>query len=137
MKYTTSLVEQPLQRCHSCPENSKGTTVVEISVLMCFPHQALIFFTKPVDDKVKEVAIKKGPQDHGGNIVQVTTDKVRADTSFKTEFDMSATVNSVFAEFLCKLCNTHLAELLDSYEQIQLLKSGSASLAGQNLRDSC
>ena len=53
---------------------------------MYFPDQALIPFIKAVDDKVKEVANKKGVQEHGRNIVQVTTDKVRADTSFKTKF---------------------------------------------------
>ena len=154
---------------HSCPENNRGTIIVEISVLkgmecsnksiippslqyrdngfMYFPDEALIPFIEAVDDKVKEVANKKGVQEHGGNIVQVTTDRVTADTSFKTKFeqfllrkfdslgDMSAAVNSVFAEFLRKLCNTRLAEFLDSYKQIQLSKGGSASLAGQNLRD--
>ena len=115
---------------------------------MYFADQALIPFIKAVDDKVKEVASKKGVQERGeNNIVQVTTDKVRADTSFKTTFenfllrkfdsldDMSATANSVFIELLRKLCNTRLAEFLDSYKQTQLSKGESASLAGQNLRD--
>ena len=73
----------------------------------------------------------------------MTTDKVKADTSFKSTFetffadslhDMSATVNS---ELSRKLCNTRLAEFLDGYKQTQLswTNSGSASLAGQNLRD--
>lgn len=114
---------------------------------MYFPDQALIPFIKAVDDKVKQFANKKVIQEHGENIVQVTTDKVRTDTSFKPKFeefllkkfdsldDIPAAVNSVFVEFMRKLCNTRLAEFLDSYKQIQLSKGGSASLAGQNLCD--
>ena len=49
--------------------------------------QTLIPIIKAVDDKVKEVANKKGVQGHGENLVQVTTDKVRADRSFKTMFE--------------------------------------------------
>ena len=49
--------------------------------------------------------------------------------------EISNAMDSVYAEFLRKLCNTRLGEFLDSYKQIQLSKSGSASLSGQNLRD--
>ena len=78
---------------HSCSENNRGTIIVEISVLkgvecsnksiippslqyrdngfMYCPDEALIPFIKVVDDKVK-VINKKGVQEHGGNIVQVT-----------------------------------------------------------------
>ena len=163
------MLKKRYRSIHCCPQNNRGMIVEEISILkamecpdksiipaslqyrdkgfMYFPDQALILFIKAVDDKVKEIANKKRVQEHGENIVQVTTDKVRADTSFKTTFenfllrkfdsldDMSATVNSVFIELLRKLCNTRLAEFLDSYKQTQLSKGGSASLAGQNLRD--
>ena len=49
--------------------------------------QTLIPIIKAVDDKVKEVANKKGVQGHGENLVKVTTDKVGADRSFKTKFE--------------------------------------------------
>ena len=66
---------------HSCPENKRGTIIVEIcpkgygvfqqSIIppslqyrdngfMYFPDEALIPFIKAVDNKVKEVANKKG-----------------------------------------------------------------------------
>ena len=66
------------EKVSSCPVNNRGTVIVEISELkamvptkalflqyrdsgfMYFPDQALIPFIKAVDDKVKEVANKKG-----------------------------------------------------------------------------
>ena len=41
---------------------------------MYFPNEDLIPFIKAVDNKVKEVANKKGVQEHGGKIVQVTSE---------------------------------------------------------------
>lgn len=103
------MLKKRYRSIHRCPQNNRGMIVVEISILkamecpdksiipaslqyrdkgfMYFPDQALIPFIKAVDDKVKEVANKKGVQEHGENIVQVTTDKVRADTSFRTTFE--------------------------------------------------
>ena len=154
---------------HTCPVEKRGTIVVEISVLkamecsnkstiptslqyrdkgfMYFPDKALIPFIKAVDDKIKQVANNEGVQKHGRNIVQVASEHVKTDTSFKLNFekflltkfdsldDMSIAVHSVYTEFLRKLCNTRLGEFLDSYRQIQLTDSGSATLSGQNLRD--
>ena len=73
---------------------------------MYFPDQVLIPFIKAVDDKVKEVANKKGVQEHGENIVQVTTDKVRADASFKTTFE-----NCLLRKFdsLNDVCNSEFS----------------------------
>ena len=163
------MLKKRYRSIHSCPQVKRGIIVTEISVLkamqcsnknnippslqyrdngfMYFPDEDLIPFIKAVDDKVKRFANNKGVQEHAGNIVQVTTDNVKADMSLKRKFEeflrkkfdsldeMSNAMDSVYAEFLRKLCNTRLGEFLDSYKQIQLSKSGSASLSGQNLRD--
>ena len=154
---------------YSCPQHIRCKIVEEIAVLkgmecsdksiippslqyrdngfMYFSDEYFIPYIKSVDDKVKQVANNQGVQEHGRNIVQVTTDKVQANSSFRTKFEevllrkfdsldnMSDAVDSVHAKFLRKLCNTRLGEFMDSYKQIQLSKDGSASLAGQNLRD--
>ena len=75
------MLEKRYRSIHSCPENKRGTIVVEITVLKAmecldksiippslqyrdngfiyFPDEALIPFIKAVDDKVKQVANKK------------------------------------------------------------------------------
>ena len=124
---------------YSCPEHKRCKIVEEIAVLkamecsdksifppslqyrdngfMYFPDEFSIPFIKSVDDKVKQVANNQRVQEHGRNIVQVATDKVQADSSFRTKFEeillrkfdsldnMSDAVDSVHAEFLRKLCN--------------------------------
>ena len=163
------MLEKRYRSVHSCPENKRGTIVVEITVLkamkcldksiippslqyrdngfMYFPDEALIPFIKAVDDKVKQVANNKGVQEYERNLVQVTTDTVRADASFKTKFEefllrkfdsldnMSVAVDSVHAEFLPKLCNTRLGEFLDTYTNKFSSPKVDLPLAGQNLRD--
>ena len=42
----------------------------------------------------------------------------------------------VYTEFTRKLYNTRLAEFVDCYRQTQAAEKGSATLSGQNLRDS-
>ena len=59
---------------------------------MYFPDEALIPFIKAVDDKVK-VVNKKGVQEHGGNIVQVTTE------SYSTHH-LRLSLNSFYCESL-------------------------------------
>lgn len=114
---------------------------------MYFPDQALLPFIKAVDDKVKQEANSKGVREHTASIVKVVSEHVKSDSTLKDKFeryllskfdslyDKSEAVNSVYTEFLRKLVNTRLAEFLDSYRQIQLSKTGSATLSGQNLRD--
>ena len=56
-------------------------------------------------------------------------------TKFDSLDEVLSPMNCVYAEFFRKLCNTRLGEFMDCYRQIQATKSGSASLSGQNLRD--
>lgn len=114
---------------------------------MYFPDQALIPFIKAADNKIKKFANSDGIREHGRNIARVATEQARMDESLKklfkefmqTKFDsldeVLSPMNCVYAEFFRKLCNTRLGEFMDCYRQIQATKSGSASLSGQNLRD--
>ena len=45
-------------------------------------------------------------------------------------------LDGVFKEFVRKLCHTRVQEFLDSFKQQNAAHKGSATLAGQNLRDS-
>ena len=42
---------------------------------------------------------------------------------------------SVYREFSRKICNTRLNEFINVQKQLSVMKSGKASLSGQNLRD--
>jgi hypothetical protein len=113
-----------------------------------FPDRPFLPFIKSVDQTVKSVANEEGIKHHGKHIIEITTQKVRSDDKLRksftdalaTKFDslqgLSSAVDAVYAELLRKLCNTRLGEFMDSFRQIQISKSGTATLSGQNLRDS-
>lgn len=115
---------------------------------MYFPEPSFIPFIKEIDTKVRQIANNDGIQQHGKNIVQVATNEInKARTSLKEQFEtillkkidsldgMENIVTTVYNEFTRKLYNTRLGEFMDSYRQSQVAKQGSATLAGQNLRD--
>lgn len=80
-------------------------------------------------------------------VLQVTTSHVQSNKSLFTSFvatiskiarDVEATdeaLISVYGEFSRKICNTRLNEFIDVQKQLSVMKSGKASLSGQNLRD--
>ena len=114
---------------------------------MYFPDPALIPFVKAVDDKVRTVANDKGIVRHGKNTVAMASDIIKADktlpqlfkTILKNKFEspdsMRESIDSIYSEFTRKLYNTRLAEFIDCYRQKQAAEKGSATLSGQNLRD--
>ena len=53
----------------------------------------------------------------------------------KLHIDTQAELNSVYSELVCKLGHTRIQEFIDSYKQSTASKQGSATLKGQNLRD--
>ena len=115
---------------------------------MYFPDCPFLPFIKSVDQTVKSIANEEGIKHHGKHIIEITTQKVRSNDKLRksftdalaTKFDslqgLSSAVDAVYAELLRKLCNTRLGEFIDSFRQIQISKSGTATLSGQNLRDS-
>ena len=95
---------------------------------------------------VLQIVITKN---HGSNIIAVASEIVKADSSLpklfkntlggKIDFmdgSMVESISAVYSEFTRKLYNTRLAEFIDSYRQKQAAEKVSASLSGQNLRDS-
>lgn len=72
---------------------------------------------------------------------------VKEDTSLRQKFEttlrskldcldgLTEATMSVYNELVRKLCNTRLAEFIDAYRQTKAAEKGSATLAGQNLRD--
>lgn len=79
--------------------------------------------------------------------LQVTTRHVQSSKSLFASFvatiskiarDVDETDDafiSVYREFSRKICNTRLNEFIDVQKQLSVMKSGKASLSGQNLRD--
>ena len=118
---------------------------------MYFPDPSFIPFIKAVDDKVRSIANSDNNviKNHGSNIIAVASEIVKADSSLPKLFEntlggkidcmdgtMVESISAVYSEFTRKLYNTRLAEFIDSYRQKQAAEKGSASLSGQNLRDS-
>ena len=114
-----------------------------------FPDPSFIPFIKAVDDKIRSIANSDNIKNHGSNIIAVASEIVKADSSLPKLFEntlggkiycmdgsMVESISAVYSEFTRKLYNTRLAELIDSYRQKQAAEKGSASLSGQNLRDS-
>ena len=112
---------------------------------MYFPDRPFLPFVKSVDQTVKSVANEEGIKQHGKHIIEIVTQKVRSDdklhessdalaTKFDSLQELSSAVDAVYAELVRKLCDTRLGEFMDSFRQIQVSKSGTATLSGQNLR---
>ncbi len=100
----------------------------------------MIPFIKAVDDLVRQIAKMK----HGKMIIKVASQHVKSDPNLKKHFEQALLLsfdkldlireaaNTVYTEFLRKLCNTRLAEFMDCFQAAQ---NGLATLSGQNLRD--
>lgn len=79
--------------------------------------------------------------------IQVATSHVQKDKELFKSFtaaisaiakdveDTNKALISVYKEFSRKICNTRLNEFIDVQKQLSVMKSGKASLGGQNLRD--
>ena len=114
---------------------------------MYFPKQEFIPFIRAVDQCVLQVANKYEMQKVGKHLIEVATERVKNNSELRetytetllTIFDsiegMTNTVDKVYSELTRKLCNTRLAEFVDSFKQIEASKVGSATLSGLNLRD--
>ena len=115
---------------------------------MYFPDCPFLPFIKSVDETVKSVANEEGIKQHGKHFIEIATQKVRSDNQLRKSFTdalamkfdsldgLSLAIDAVYAELLRMLCNTRLGEFMDSFNQIQVSKSGTATLSGQNVRDS-
>lgn len=114
---------------------------------MYFPCEDVIQFVKAVDLCVRQFANSDGMRKWGKRLIEVATDSVKNNLELKgiyerallKKFDsidnLAAPVENVYNEMLRKLCNTRLAEFVDSFQQIKVSKGGSATLCGLNLRD--
>ncbi|MCG8626959.1 MAG: hypothetical protein MJE68_33785 [Proteobacteria bacterium] len=114
---------------------------------MYFPKQEFIPFIRAVDLCVLQVANKYEMQKVGKHLIEVATERVKNNSELRetytetllTIFDsiegMTNAVDKVYSELTRKLCNTRLAEFVDSFKQIEASKVGSATLSGLNLRD--
>ena len=93
------------------------------------------------------VANKYEIQKVGKHLIEVASERVKNNSELRetytetllTIFDsiegMTNAVDKVYSELTRKLCNTRLAEFVDSFKQIEESKVGSATLSGLNLRD--
>jgi len=113
---------------------------------MYFPCAELLPFLKAVDvatkDKVNDVKFNH----LGSNMLTTIVESLHGDASLLTLFlstlaskmcDLPFTVvDTVFKEMVRKLAHIRVQEYLDSYKCKVAAQKGSATLAGQNLRDS-
>ena len=121
-------------------------SIVTGGLYIYFPDQSFISFIKAVDSKVRSIANSDGIKKHGKSIIAVASEGVKQDKSLLEQFkkllgdcldDMKEIVMSfLILNLLEKLYNTSLVEFADCYRQTQAAEKGSATLSGQNLRDS-
>ena len=115
---------------------------------MYFPCQELIPFLQDVDVAVKAVCNETGFKKYGSSLVHETVKFVHSGTKLKEKFDellqnifdttdcfKSSAMDDVFSEFVSKLTNTRIQEFLSSFKSTTAMKKGTASVSGQNLRD--
>lgn len=115
---------------------------------MYFPREELIPFLQEVDVTVKAVCNETGFKKYGTSLVQETTKFVCSGTKLKEKFSIvlkscfespecfkSSALDNVFNDFVSKLTNTRIQEFLDSFKASTAMKKGTASVSGQNLRD--
>lgn len=84
---------------------------------------------------------------HGKWIIEFATAHVKEDPTLRTMFinilskifdsvdSVRNAMDTVHDELLRKLCNTRLAEFIDCFREVEATKKSSATLSGQNLRD--
>ena len=115
---------------------------------MYFPCVELIPLVKEVDLATKECTNTENFKKHASELLTVMSNNFVLDTRlfylFETTLQAKVpefsemgekSVDSVFKEFVRKLCHTRVQEFLDSFKQQSAAHKGLATLAGQNLRD--
>ena len=115
---------------------------------MYFPCQELLPFLKALDLRVKEITNDSNFTKEGCSLLSGILEKVEDDDGTLRKLFMEAAqvklpelqdisqVNLVFSELVRKLTHTRVEEYLNSFKNKAIAKKGSASLSGQNLRDS-
>ena len=116
---------------------------------MYFPEKRLIPFIGDVDSYVREHANEISFARYGSKVIEVATHELQNNRLLKPKFkDILLTiisgdlkgyeraVDNVYQELIRKLCNTRLNEFITTHKLNAARKKGSATLAGQNLRDS-
>lgn len=115
---------------------------------MYFPCEELIPFLQAVDKSAKTYCNDEGFRKYGKSLVQETVKLVHSESKHKEVFSTvlsnrlqstmcftSSAIDNVFSEFVSKLTNTRIQEFLDSFKATAAIKKGTASVSGQNLRD--
>jgi len=116
---------------------------------MYFPCEELLPFLQGVDVAVKTHCNEVGFRKYGKSLVHETVKLVNSQVQHKdefcavltkrlesTEYFKSTAIDDVLHEFISKLTNTRIQEFLDSFKAAAAIKKGTASVSGQNLRDS-
>ena len=116
---------------------------------MYFPVKQLIPFIRDVDSYVREHANEISFARYGSKVIEVSTHELKNNQLLKPKFkgillnlvsgDLKGyehAVDNVYQELIRKLCNTRLNEFITTHKLNAARKKGSATLAGQNLRDS-
>ena len=115
---------------------------------MYFPCQELLPFLKTLDSRVKEITNYNNFTKEGCSLLSGSLEKVENDDGTLKKLFMEAVqvklpelqdtslVYPVFRELVRKLTHTRVQEYLDSFKHKAIAEKGSASLSGQNLRDS-
>lgn len=148
----------------SAPNSKKDSITAEIQVLkniqcidkshvpeylqyrdrgyMYFPKMCFIPYFKAVDQCVLKLTNEEEFKKHGSKLVEVVTQQVHSNQElqekFRSELDINhceESVKKVYLEMTRKLCNTRIQEFLDVHRQRAAKIEGSATIAGQNLRD--
>ena len=116
---------------------------------MYFPSKSFIPFIKDVDSCVCEHANEVSFTRYGSKVIEVTTQELKSNQLLKPKFKAilltlvsgglegyECAIDNVYQELIRKLCNTRLNEFITTHQLSAARKEGSATLAGQNLRDS-
>ena len=116
---------------------------------MYFPCKELLPLVKEVDVSSKECTNTESFKKHGSELLTFLSNKFVQNTELRSMYlailqakvpesahMKDKSVDGVFKEFVRKLCHTRVQEFLDSFKQQNAAHKGSATLAGQNLRDS-
>ena len=116
---------------------------------MYFPKRIFVPFIRDVDSYVREHANEVSFARYGSKVIEVATHELQNNQLLKPKFkDILLTlisgdlkgydhaVNVIYQELIRKLCNTRLNEFITTHKLNSARSKGSATLAGQNLRDS-
>jgi len=114
---------------------------------MYFPCLELLPFLKAVDSQVKEIVNQDNFTKEGSAVLGTISKTLSGNETLKSlflqtaqqkfpEFDDGSFIDSVYNELVRKLAHTRIQEYLDSFKHKCKAEKGSASICGQNLRDS-